>query len=99
MEPNWSTGRAFRPPPLRGLPHFMLTASDVTEVLREITSLLRGGWIQKIQQPTDRTLVLDVRVPGRTHRLLVSCQPDLARLHVTTHSPINPPTPPPFCQF
>ena len=77
----------------------MLTASDVTEVLRETTPLLRGGWIQKIQQPTDRTLVLDVRVPGRTHRLLVSCQPDLARLHVTTHSPINPPTPPPFCQF
>ncbi len=77
----------------------MLTASDVTEVLREISPLLRDGWIQKIQQPTDRTLVLDVRVPGQTHRLLICCQPDLTRLHVTTHSLPNPPTPPPFCQF
>lgn len=77
----------------------MLTASDVTEVLTEISPLLRGGWIQKIQQPTDHTLVLDVRVPGQTHRLLISCQPDTARVHITTHSPVNPPTPLPFCQF
>ena len=77
----------------------MLTASDVTEVLTEIAPLLRGGWIQKIQQPSDRTLVFDVRVPGQTHRLLICCQPNLARLHVTTHSITNPPTPPPFCQF
>lgn len=77
----------------------MLTASDVTEVLTEISPLLRGGWIQKIQQPTDRTLVLDVRVPGQTHRLLISCQPDVVRVHITTRSPANPPTPPPFCQF
>ena len=77
----------------------MLTASDVTEVLTEISPLLRGGWIQKIQQPTERTLVLDVRVPGQTHRLLICCQPGLVRLHVTTHSLANPPTPPPFCQF
>ena len=77
----------------------MLTASDVTEVLTEIFPLLRGGWIQKIQQPTDHTVVLDVRVPGQTHRLLLSCQPATARVHLTTHSPVNPPTPPPFCQF
>src|SRR6188508_1915323 len=77
----------------------MLTASEVTEVLTEISPLLRGGWIQKIQQPTDRTLVLDVRVPGQTHRLLISCRPNLARVHITTHSPANPPTPPSFCQF
>lgn len=77
----------------------MLTAPDIKEVLAEIFPLLRGGWIQKIQQPTDRSLVLDVRVPGQTHRLLISCQPDTSRLHITTHSPVNPPTPPPFCQF
>lgn len=77
----------------------MLTASDVTEVLTEISPLLRGGWIQKIQQPMDQTLMVDVRVPGQTHRLLISCQPDLTRLHITTRSLTNPPTPPPFCQF
>ncbi|MGC4095832.1 MAG: NFACT family protein [Nitrospira sp.] len=77
----------------------MLTVSEVTEVLAEISPLLCGGWIQKIQQPTNHTVVLDVRVPGHTHRLLMSCRPDAARVHITTHAPINPPTPPPFCQF
>ncbi len=77
----------------------MLSASDVTEVLVEITPLLRGGWIQKIWQPTDRAIVLDVRVPGHTHRLLISCEPATARLHITTHSLTNPQTPPLFCQF
>lgn len=77
----------------------MLTASDVTEVLTEISPVLRGGWIQKIQQPTDQTVVLDVRIPGQTHRLLISCQPNSARVHITTRSLSNPPTPPPFCQF
>lgn len=77
----------------------MLTASDVTAVLTEISPLLRGGWIQKIQQPTDRILVLDIRVPGQTYRLLISCEPNLARVHITTYPLANPPTPPPFCQF
>lgn len=77
----------------------MLTASDVTNVVSEISPILRGGWIQKIQQPTDRTVVLDVRLPGRTHRLLISCRLNNARVHITTRSLPNPPTPPPFCQF
>lgn len=77
----------------------MLTASDVTDVIREISPLLRGGWIQKVQQPRPRTIVLDIRVPGQTHRLLISCESDSSRFHITTRSHLNPPTPPPFCQF
>jgi predicted ribosome quality control (RQC) complex YloA/Tae2 family protein len=77
----------------------MLNASDLEQVLKEVTPVLRGAWIQKIHQPSARTLVFDVRVPGHTHRLLISCEPDSARLHVTTHSRLNPPTPPSFCQF
>lgn len=77
----------------------ILTASDLTLVLAEITPTLLTGWIQKIQQPTDRTVVLEIRVPGQTHRLLMSCDPETARLHLTTRSLLNPPSPPPFCQF
>jgi predicted ribosome quality control (RQC) complex YloA/Tae2 family protein len=76
-----------------------LTAREIAQVLEEIAPVLRGGWIQKIQQPDARTLVFDVRVPGRTHRLLVSCQPETARLHLATRTPTNPPTPLAFCQF
>lgn len=77
----------------------MLNASDLVLVLTEITPALLTGWIQKIQQPRARTIVLDIRVPGQTHRLLISCEPDGSRLHLTTRPHLNPPTPPSFCQF
>lgn len=77
----------------------MLNVLDLEQILKEISPALRGGWIQKIHQPTARTLVFDIRVPGQTHRLLISCEPDSARLHVTTRSQLNPSTPPSFCQF
>src|SRR5262245_60438605 len=76
-----------------------LTATEISTVLDEIAPVLFGNRIQKIHQPTDRTFVLEIRAPGRTHRLLISCHPESARLHLTTSVFKNPPTPPPFCQF
>ena len=76
-----------------------LNTTDIAQVLEEIAPVLRGGWIQKIQQPTAHTLVLDVRVPGHTHRLLISCQPETPRLHFARRILLNPSTPPAFCQF
>jgi predicted ribosome quality control (RQC) complex YloA/Tae2 family protein len=76
-----------------------LNAADIEKVLAEVAPLLEGGWIQKIQQPSDWTLIFDVRVPGRTHRLLVSCEAGRTRLHLSRLPLLNPPRPPSFCQF
>ncbi|NGZ09710.1 MAG: fibronectin-binding domain-containing protein [Nitrospira sp. LK70] len=76
-----------------------LKADEIMQVVHEISPILRRGWFQKIHQPTARTLLFEVRVPGQTHRLLISCEPETARLHLASHSTPNPPTPPPFCQF
>lgn len=76
-----------------------LNTADIRQVLEEIAPVLRNGWIQKIHQPADRTLVLEIRVPGETLRLLISCEPETARLHLHFHPMPNPPSPPPFCQF
>ncbi len=76
-----------------------LSADDIALVLKELAPTLQAGWIQKIHQPTARTLVFDVRVPGHTHRLLVSCAPDASRLHLLSSALPNPASPPPFCQF
>jgi predicted ribosome quality control (RQC) complex YloA/Tae2 family protein len=76
-----------------------LTTTEIQQVLSEIEPALRGGWIQKIQQPSDDTLVFDIRVPGHTHRVLISCRPETSRLHLTSRHLPNPPAPPPFCQF
>ena len=77
----------------------ILNRTDLALVLAEIAPALRGGWIQKIHQPQAHTIVLDIRVPGETHRLLISCDQNNARLHLTTGSHLNPSTPPLFCQF
>ena len=76
-----------------------LTATDIAHVLREIAPVLTTGWIQKIHQPADRVMVFEIRVPGETYRLLISCEPETARLHLSFRPVPNPPSPPPFCQF
>lgn len=76
-----------------------LNRTEIQQVISEISPALRGGWIQKVQQPSDDTLVFDIRVPGQTHRLLISCRPETSRLHLTSQHLPNPTTPPAFCQF
>lgn len=76
-----------------------LTAAELNQAIAELTPLLEHGWIQKIHQPADRTLILEIRTPGKTRRLLVSCEPDTARIHLSRQPLSNPPAPPPFCQF
>jgi predicted ribosome quality control (RQC) complex YloA/Tae2 family protein len=76
-----------------------LTATEISKVTDELAPALAGGWIQKIYQPTARTILLEIRTSGQTHRLLISCHQEFARLHFATAALQNPPTPPPFCQF
>ena len=76
-----------------------LTAVEIEDVLREIAPAIEGGWIQKVHQPAPLVLVLEIRTPGRTLRLLISCQPETARLHLVSRAPANPPEPPAFCRF
>lgn len=76
-----------------------LNAFEIGEVLTEISPHLAGGRIQKIHQPSDRVLIFEIRVPGATHRLLVSLTPETTRLHLSRHRLPNPSNPPPFCQF
>ena len=76
-----------------------LNVTEIEHVLLEISPALTGGRIQKIYQPGDRVLVLECRVPRETHRLLISCEPETARLHLVSRPLHNPASPPSFCQF
>lgn len=76
-----------------------LTATEISQVVAEVAPALIGGWIQKAYQPTARTVVLEIRTPGHTHRLLLSAHPASTRLHLVTHALQNPPAPPAFCQY
>lgn len=76
-----------------------LSLSECESIVGELNRALVGGFIQKIHQPRDLTLTLDIRTPGQTSTLLVCVEPRFARLHLTSQKIENPPTPPPFCSF
>lgn len=76
-----------------------LTATELAAVVAEVAPALADGWIQKVHQPSPHSIVLEIRVPGRTLLLLCSADPETARIHLLGLRPANPPTPPPFCQF
>src|SRR5574339_1168986 len=76
-----------------------LSVIEIERVLQEIAPALSQGRIQKIYQPRERVLVFEFRAPGETHRLLVSFEPQTARLHLLSRPLSNPPSPPSFCQF
>lgn len=76
-----------------------LTAPEIRQLVAEVAPVLTGGWIQKAYQPTGRTIVLEIRTPGRTFRLLLSAQPSATRLHLATQPLQNPPAPLAFCQY
>lgn len=76
-----------------------LSAAEICAVLDEIRPAVLGGRIQKVSQPTDVGIILDIRTPGRTVAVLLSVQPDTARLHIQEARLTNPPQPPAFCQL
>ncbi len=76
-----------------------LNTTEIGAVIRELTTTLSGGWVQKVYQPMPDILVLEIRVPGQTHRLLCSIRPATTRIHLLRRPLPNPPSPPPFCQL
>lgn len=66
-------------------------------VLSECGGLI-GGRLQEVRQPEPLTLVLHLYAQRQEHRLLISADPQFARMHLISSKLPNAPTPPPFCQ-
>jgi len=76
-----------------------LTAAEVSRLLDEIAPAILGGSVQKIFQPAKDAITLEIHKQQRTVLLLLSADPDTARIHLLHTRPPNPPAPPDFCQF
>ncbi len=72
---------------------------DCTKVVEEIKTMLPGGLLQKIHQPQPFLITFDIRVPGESFSLLISAEPQLARIHLATNKFENPQAPFGFCQY
>ena len=68
------------------------------QVIAELAVDIPGALVSKVYQPGEKELVLDLWGRGEK-RLLLSADPELCRIHLTTRKTPNPPSPPRFCQF
>ena len=76
-----------------------LTTTEIREVLAEIAPSLVSGRVQRAYQPHPEAVTLEIRCKGKNLMLYCSADPETARLHLLPKKPLNPPTPPPFCQL
>ncbi|HSL92441.1 MAG TPA: NFACT RNA binding domain-containing protein, partial [Candidatus Limnocylindrales bacterium] len=52
-----------------------------------------------VHQPAEKEIVLTLWTGREEKRLLISADPELCRIHLSTRKVPNPPSPPRFCQF
>ena len=76
-----------------------LDASAVRCTAYEINNLLKGGRIEKIYQPERDEIVLLIKAPSGSHRLVISANSQNPRLYVTKQIKENPQEPPMFCML
>jgi len=63
-----------------------LTTDQTQSVVQELKALI-GGRIQRIDLINPQLLVLEIRCPGRTFRVLFSAEKNLGRLHLVDRRP------------
>lgn len=68
-------------------------------ITNELSSLLKGGRINKIHQPYKNEIIFAVRANGVNHKLLLSAHPSYARVQITNEQYDNPNEPPMFCML
>ena len=68
-------------------------------VTDELTRTLAGGKVERVSQPSPLEIVLTVYAHGTKHSLLLSADPQEARVHLTTMRRDNPTQAPAFCML
>ncbi|CAM3413877.1 Rqc2 family fibronectin-binding protein [Cytobacillus oceanisediminis] len=66
---------------------------------KELINTLKGGRVNKIQQPYKNEIIVVVRANGKNHKLLLSAHPSYARVQLTNEAHENPSEPPMFCML
>lgn len=71
----------------------------VKQVVAELAAEAVGAIVSKVHQPAEKEIVLTLWTGRGEKRLLLSADPELCRIHLSTRKVPNPPSPPKFCQF
>ena len=71
----------------------------LSALVGELSPILTGSRIDKIQMPARDLVILQFHGSGGNGRLLLSASPNSPRLHLTASAPENPAQPPMFCML
>src|SRR3990167_1759925 len=76
-----------------------LKADEIAKILTEIKNPLKDGKVQKVYQPSEYSLTLEIWTGNKNILLYISIEPYLSRIHLITEKYPNPPEPYSFCMF
>ena len=76
-----------------------LDGLSLSRLTTELSTHLLGGRVEKIFQPDANSIILFVRQPGETIRLLINIAAKYPRLQIIATSPPNPLQAPTFCML
>lgn len=68
-------------------------------VAKELNSLLRQGRIEKVYQPENDEITLQIKVYKKTYTLVISANPSHPRIHISTQKKENAYSAPAFCML
>ncbi len=71
----------------------------VSVIAKELATRLQNARVMKIYQADKHSVVLHLRLPGESTKLLISAHPTQPRIHTTTEDWKNPLNPPAFCML
>lgn len=71
----------------------------LTKIKNELNDKAVGLRVDKVNQPTNDEIILNLRGRNGNYKLLFCVRADSPRIHFTSHSIDNPPVPPMFCML
>lgn len=77
----------------------MFDVTAFTAVFKELENVLEGERIRKVYQPSPQELLFYFNRSPHYGALLISCNPSMARFHLTKQKYKHPEIPPPFCMI
>jgi len=71
----------------------------IHSIVNELKENFTNGRVDKIHQPEKDLLHVSIWCKSRTQKVMLSCNPNSPRIHITREDKVNPKTPPMFCML
>lgn len=76
-----------------------LKIEEISKIVSELKNIINNGWVQKIYQPSESSLTVEIRSGNKNYLLHISIEPQFARIHLLSEKYPNPTRPYHFCMY